>query len=49
MGLYRMTKDGQDVKRLDKVSGTGWTFIRFDWSPDGKEIVATAGHERWDV
>jgi WD40-like Beta Propeller Repeat len=49
IGLYLMATDGADVRRLDQVSGTGWTFIRQDWSPDGASIVATAGDERWDV
>ncbi len=46
-GLYLMDADGTDVRRLDTVSGTGWAFLRLDWSPDGKSIAATAGMETW--
>ena len=29
--------------------GFGWAFMRLEWSPDGKSIVATAGEEEWDI
>ena len=43
IGLYLMDADGTNVRRIDEVSGTGWSFARLDWSPDGKSIAATAG------
>ena len=49
IGLYVMSPDGSDVRRLDQASGFGWAFMRLDWSPDGAGIVATAGEQEWDI
>ena len=42
-GLYLMDADGTNVRRIDKVFGTGGSFGKLAWSPDGTSIAAAAG------
>jgi Tol biopolymer transport system component len=49
IGLYLMDADGTDVRRIDKVSGPGWSISNLAWSPDGRTIAATAGMGTRDI
>jgi Tol biopolymer transport system component len=49
IGLYLMDEDGTNVRRIDEVPGTWWSYMLPAWSPDGKSIAAATGMETMDI
>jgi Tol biopolymer transport system component len=47
--LYLMAADGIDVRPVSTSRGSGWSFIRQGWSPDGTGIVSQVGLSDWDI
>jgi Tol biopolymer transport system component len=47
--LYLMAADGSDVRPVSTSSGSGWSFDKQDWSPDGTQIVTQVGQSSWDI
>ena len=43
VGVYGMTPDGSDVRRIGGIEGGQDGFARVDWSADGTSIVTHAG------
>jgi Tol biopolymer transport system component len=47
--LHVMRPDGSGVRQVGDAAGTGWSFVRQSWSPDGARIAAQVGQSYWDI